>query len=66
MTTETEKLPQDRMRWVRPIISVSMAGAIIYGFVVRLIPWEAFTVIATSAIGWWFYQRDKEKIPGIK
>lgn len=65
METKTEKLPQDRMRWVRPIISVSMAGTLIYGFIVKQIPWEAFVPIAVSAIGWWYYQRGQEKKLGL-
>lgn len=52
------------MRWVRPIISIAMAGTVIWGFIVRLIPWTAFSPIAVGAIGWWYYQRDKEKKNG--
>lgn len=50
-----------RVKWVRPIISMAMAGAVIYGFVVGKIPWEGFSAIATATIGWWFYARSKEK-----
>lgn len=49
------------MRWVRPIISISMAGTVIYGFIVCLIPWAAFAPIAVGAIGWWYYSREKGK-----
>ena len=49
------------MRWVRAIISIAMAGAVIWGFLLEKIPWLAFEPIAIGAIGWWYYQRDKEK-----
>lgn len=55
-----------RMRWVRPIISIAMAGTVIYGFIVKMIPWEAFAPIAIGAIGYWYYQRDKSKKSGIQ
>jgi hypothetical protein len=49
------------MRWVRAIISMAMAGTVIYGFIIGKINWEAFSVIATGSIGWWYYDRSKEK-----
>ncbi len=52
------------IRWVRPIISIAMAGTVIYGFIVQTIPWAAFSPIAVGAIGWWYYQRDREKKNG--
>jgi len=49
------------IKWVRPVISLAMAGTIVYGFIVKMIPWEVFSPIAAAAIGWWYYERDKEK-----
>jgi hypothetical protein len=49
------------MRWVRALISMAMAGALIWGFAVALIPAETFVPIAAGAIGWWYYDRQKEK-----
>ena len=49
------------MRWVRAIISIAMAGTVIYGFIIKIVPWEAFAPIAVGAIGWWYYDRGKEK-----
>ena len=50
------------MKWVRPIISVAMAGGIIYGFVVSKITPTDFLVTAAEAVAWWYTSRDKQKI----
>ncbi len=49
------------MRWVRPIISFSFSGGIIYGFVKGLVEPKDFLIIATGVIVWWFTARDKTK-----
>jgi len=49
------------MRWVRPIISIAMAGGIIYGFVTKQITPTDFMAVAGGAIAWWYVSRDKEK-----
>lgn len=49
------------MRWVRAIISIAMAGGILYGFIVSKITSTDFLITAAVAVGWWYLSRDKEK-----
>ncbi len=46
---------------VRPLISVAMAGTLIWGFVVGKIEAIIFVPIAAGVVGWWFIERSKEK-----
>jgi hypothetical protein len=48
------------MRWVRPIISLAFAGAVIYAWIgARIITTEAALPIVTAVIIWWFKSRDE-------
>jgi hypothetical protein len=49
------------MKWVRPLISLIMAGEIAWGFNTGKIDPKDFLLIAAGAIGWWYVSRDKEK-----
>ena len=55
------------MEWlkslVRPVVTLTLAGAVIYFTAVKVIPADAFLVIATAAIVWWYKDRSaKEKV----
>lgn len=54
------------MRWVRPIISFIFAVGILYGFYIGKIDADKFLLIATLAVGYWFYKRDQEKKGDLK
>lgn len=41
------------------LISLAMAGAVIYGFVVKLIDPNLFLAIATGAVAYWYKTKDK-------
>jgi len=46
---------------VRPIVTYGLTGAVIYGFIVKLIPPEVFMTLATMAFTFWFVDRVVEK-----
>ena len=46
---------------VRPALSIMFGVALIVFTAVGLLPVQAFASIATTAILWWFKNRDKEK-----
>ncbi len=48
---------------VRPTVTLAMAGAVIWGFVVGKIPAEQFTTLAFATVTFWFVSRDNEKNP---
>ena len=50
---------------VRPIVTLAMAGGILYGFVRGLIGAEAFLAVAGGVIGFWFNQRQETKPPVV-
>ncbi len=54
------------MKWVRPIISISMAWGILYGFLIKLIEPKDFLIVAGVAIYWWYKSRDTDKKNGGK
>ncbi len=54
------------MRWVRALISIAMAGGIIYGFIADKITPTDFLITAAAAVGWWYASRDKEKKTEVK
>ena len=49
------------MKWVRPVISLVMAGAVVWGFIKGIIPPQEFLAVAVGCIAWWYYRRDQEK-----
>lgn len=54
------------MRWVRAVISLEMANAIIWGFLTGKIETLIFLEIAGACIAWWYWDRTKEKKAGVK
>ena len=44
---------------VRPIVTLAMAGGILYGFVRGLIGAEAFLAVAGGVLGFWFQKREQ-------
>ena len=49
------------MKWVRPLVIVSLTGAMIWGFVAEKVGTVAFATFATGLIVYWFKSRDEEK-----
>jgi len=47
--------------YVRPIITVALTAAFIYGFIVAAITADVFVPIASMVITWWFKSRDEQK-----
>lgn len=47
---------------VRPIVTVLFAVASVYFTAVKIMPIEAFLILATAAIVWWYKDREAEKI----
>lgn len=54
------------MRWVRVVISLEMANALIWGFATGKIDTIVFVPIAGGALAWWYWDRTKEKKAGVK
>ena len=59
------------MTWVdglqaatRPIVTIMLAGALVYGFVARLVNAEAFLSVVGMVITFWFSQRQMGRAEG--
>lgn len=49
------------MKWVRPLVVLTLTGAMTAGFFLGKVPGEAFIAFATGLIVFWFRSRDVEK-----
>ena len=54
-----ERLIAEFRKSIRPLVTLMFAGGIVYGFLTKLIPGEAFLVIASVVIKYWFDERAK-------
>lgn len=45
----------------RPLVTLALTGALIYGFVAELVGAEAFLGVVGGVIGFWFSQRQAAK-----
>jgi len=45
---------------VRPVVTFAIIGAVIYGFVTKLIGADVFLPLATLVIVFWFESREKK------
>lgn len=45
---------------VRPVVTFAIIGAIIYGFVTKLIGADVFVPLATLVLVFWFESREKK------
>ncbi len=45
--------------WTQPLISIALAGGVIYGFLVKLIEPKDYLIIASLAIAYWYKTKDK-------
>ena len=50
------------IKLVRPIVTILFAVSIIYFTGIKIVPVEAFVVIATGAIIWWYKDHEAEKV----
>jgi len=46
---------------VRPVVTILLVIAVIYFTGLKIMPIEAFIIIATAAIVWWYKDRSEEK-----
>ncbi len=46
---------------VRPLVTLAFTGALIYGFLVGIVPADSFLAISGGAILFWFTARTEEK-----
>ncbi len=46
---------------VRPVVTVAIVAALIYGFVTKLVSVEVFMVPAILIVKWWFEDRKEKK-----
>ena len=51
---------------VRPVVTVAIVAALIYGFVTKLVSVEVFMVPAILIIKWWFEDRKEEREKELK
>lgn len=50
---------------VRPVVTYAFTAAMIYGFVVHLIPPNVFSSLVISVVSYWFGQRERTPaLPG--
>ena len=45
---------------VRPVVTFGIVGAVIYGFVTKLIATDVFVPLATLVLVFWFESREKK------
>lgn len=46
---------------VRPVVTVLFSVAAVYFTAIKIMPVEAFLILATAAIVWWFKDRSDKK-----
>lgn len=46
---------------VRPVVTVLFAVASVYFTAIKIMPVEAFLILATAAIVWWYKDRSEQK-----
>ena len=51
----------DKVKWVRPVISIIAVLGLTVGFFLKLVTSEAYVPVMAMAIAWWFQSRDIEK-----
>ena len=54
----------DSERWngyVRPIVTLAAMGAVVYGFIIKIVGADVFVPFATGIVTWWFKSRDEAK-----
>jgi len=50
----------------RPLVTIGLVAALIYGFLIGRIGGEQFFTVVTMVVGFWFGQRQIDKVPTPK